>query len=161
MMAPRRSPALGHQRQGIAGASPRATIGARCGLRAHTTPAEACCARPMIDAADLRSLCLLSAVRPAGAAEPYSSPPLIGGGPRSSSGSLAKFTVIRRASSRVSRFGRRAVRRSDMSEIGGKRKCAACACNDVDNPKQDVVALSFTPSQAILPWQETQEREIG
>ena len=24
-----------------------------------------------------------------------------------------------------------------------------------------MVALSFTPSQAILPWQETQEREIG
>jgi hypothetical protein len=72
----------------------------------------------MIDAADLRSLCLLSAVRPAGAAEPYSSPPLIGGDPRSSSGSLAKFTVIRRASSRVSRFARRATRRSDMSGIG-------------------------------------------
>jgi hypothetical protein len=34
----------------------------------------------MINAADLRSLCLLSAVRPAGATEPYSSPPLIGGG---------------------------------------------------------------------------------
>jgi hypothetical protein len=45
---------------------------------------------------------------------------LIGGGPRSSSGSLAKFTVIRRASSRVSRFGRRAVRRSDMSGIGAE-----------------------------------------
>jgi hypothetical protein len=51
--------------------------------------AEERCARP-ITAADLRSLCLLSAVRPAGAAEPYSSPPLVGGGPRSSSGSLAK-----------------------------------------------------------------------
>jgi len=38
---------------------------------------------------------------------------------RCSSGSLAKFTVIRRASSRVSRFGRGAVRRSDMSGIGG------------------------------------------
>ena len=37
---------------------------------------------------------------------------------RSSSGSLAKFTAIRRASSCVSRFGRRAVRRSDMSGIG-------------------------------------------
>jgi len=72
----------------------------------------------MIDAADLRSLCLLSVVRPAGAAEPYSSPPLIGGGPRSSSGSLAKFAAMPRALSRVSRFGRRAVRRSDMSEIG-------------------------------------------
>ena len=58
----------------------------------------------MIDAADLRSLCLLS-VRPAGAAEPYSSPPLIGGGPRSSSGSLVKFAAIRRASSRVAIFG--------------------------------------------------------
>jgi hypothetical protein len=38
---------------------------------------------------------------------------------RSSSGSLAKFAVMRRASSRVSRFGRRAVRRSDTSGIGG------------------------------------------
>ena len=43
-----------------------------------------------------------------------------GGDRRSSSGSLAKFTAICRASSRVSRFGRRAVRRSDMSEIGGE-----------------------------------------
>src|ERR1700719_3442777 len=32
--------------------------------------------------------------------------------------SLAKFTAIRRASSRVSQFGRRAVRRSGMSGIG-------------------------------------------
>ena len=39
---------------------------------------------------------------------------------RNSPSSLAKFTAIRRASSRVSRFGRRAVRRSDMSEIGGE-----------------------------------------
>jgi hypothetical protein len=45
---------------------------------------------------------------------------LIGGGRRSSSGSLAKFDAERRASSRVSRFGRRAVRRSEMSEIGGE-----------------------------------------
>jgi hypothetical protein len=45
---------------------------------------------------------------------------LIGGDRRSSSGSLVKFTDIRRASSRVSRFGRRATRRSDMSEIGGE-----------------------------------------
>jgi hypothetical protein len=37
---------------------------------------------------------------------------------RSSSGSLAKFAAMRRASSRVSRFGRRAVQRSDMSGIG-------------------------------------------
>jgi hypothetical protein len=43
---------------------------------------------------------------------------LIGGDRRSSSGNLAKFTAMRRASSRVSRFGRRAVRRSDMSGIG-------------------------------------------
>jgi hypothetical protein len=43
---------------------------------------------------------------------------LIGGDRRSSSGSLAKFTVIRRALSRVSRFGRRAVRRSDTSGMG-------------------------------------------
>jgi hypothetical protein len=33
---------------------------------------------------------------------------------------LAKFTVIRRASSRVSRFVRRAMRRSDTSGIGGE-----------------------------------------
>jgi hypothetical protein len=39
---------------------------------------------------------------------------------RSSSGSLAKFTANRCASSRVSRFGRRAMRRSDMSGIGGE-----------------------------------------
>ena len=39
---------------------------------------------------------------------------------RSSSCSLAKFTAICRASSCVSRFGRRAMRRSDMSEIGGE-----------------------------------------
>jgi hypothetical protein len=39
---------------------------------------------------------------------------------RSSSGNLAKFTANRRASSRVSRFGRRAVRRSDTSGIGGE-----------------------------------------
>jgi hypothetical protein len=38
----------------------------------------------------------------------------------SSSGSLVKFAAMRRASSRVSRFGRRAVRRSNMSEIGGE-----------------------------------------
>ena len=45
---------------------------------------------------------------------------LIGVAPRSISGSLAKFTAMRRASSRVRRFGRRAVRRSDTSEIGGE-----------------------------------------
>ena len=50
-----------------------------------------------------------------------------GGDRRSSSGSLAKFTGICRASSRVSRFGRRAVRRINMSGIGGERKCAGCA----------------------------------
>jgi hypothetical protein len=44
---------------------------------------------------------------------------LIGGDRRSNSGSLAKFTANRRASSGVSRFGRRSVRRSDMSGIGG------------------------------------------
>ena len=44
---------------------------------------------------------------------------LIGGDRRSSSSNLARFTAICRASSRVSRFGRRAVRRSDMSGIGG------------------------------------------
>jgi hypothetical protein len=41
--------------------------------------------------------------------------PLIGGGPRSSSDNLAKFTANRRASSCVSRFGRRAVQRSVSS----------------------------------------------
>ena len=79
-VTPMMAPLSDRQRWGInAGASlghHRATIGARCKLRAHTIPAEARCARPMIDAADLRSLCLLSAVRPAGAAEPYSSPRL-------------------------------------------------------------------------------------
>ena len=39
---------------------------------------------------------------------------------RNSSGSLAKFAVMRRASSRVSRFGRRAARRSNVSGIGGE-----------------------------------------
>jgi hypothetical protein len=39
---------------------------------------------------------------------------------RSSSGSLVKFAAMRRASSCVSRFARRAVRRSDMSGIGGE-----------------------------------------
>jgi hypothetical protein len=43
---------------------------------------------------------------------------LIGGDRRSSFGNLAKFAVNRRASSRVSRFGRRAMRRSDTSGIG-------------------------------------------
>ena len=35
-------------------------------------------------------------------------------------GNLTKFTAIRRASSHVSRFGRRAVRRSDTSGIRGE-----------------------------------------
>jgi hypothetical protein len=43
---------------------------------------------------------------------------LIGGDRRSSSGNSAKFTAICRASSRVSRLGRRAMRRSDMCGIG-------------------------------------------
>jgi hypothetical protein len=48
--------------------------------------------------------------------------PRLDGRPRGnrSSGSLAKFTGSRSASSRVSRFGRRAVRRSDTSGIGGE-----------------------------------------
>jgi hypothetical protein len=56
---------------------------------------------------------------------------LVGGDRRSSSGSLAKSTraTMRRAWSRVGRFGRRAIRRSNMSGIGEKRKCAACALN--------------------------------
>ena len=45
---------------------------------------------------------------------------LIGGYRRRSSGNLVKFAAIRRASSRVSRFRRRATRRCDMSEIGGE-----------------------------------------
>jgi hypothetical protein len=45
---------------------------------------------------------------------------LIGGDRRSSSGSSAKFAVMRRASSCVSRFGRRAMQRSDTSGIGGE-----------------------------------------
>jgi hypothetical protein len=40
---------------------------------------------------------------------------------------LANFAVIRRASSRVSRFGRRAVRRSDTSGIGGRSGSARFA----------------------------------
>jgi hypothetical protein len=52
---------------------------------------------------------------------------LSGAGPRSSSGSLAKFTAICRASSCVSRFGRRAVRRSDTSGIGGRSGSARLA----------------------------------
>ena len=43
-----------------------------------------------------------------------------GGDRRSSSGTSAKFAAMRRASSRVSRFGRRSARRSDMSGIGGE-----------------------------------------
>jgi hypothetical protein len=39
---------------------------------------------------------------------------------RSSSGSLVKFAAMRLASSCVSRFGRRAVRRINMSGIGGE-----------------------------------------
>jgi hypothetical protein len=48
----------------------------------------------------------------------------IGGGPCNDSGSLVKFAAMRRASSRVSRFGRRAMRRSDISRVGkeGRRK---------------------------------------
>jgi hypothetical protein len=49
----------------------------------------------------------------------------VGPAPRQSAGSLAKFTVIRRASSRVSRFGRRATRRSNMSGIGGEAEVRA------------------------------------
>jgi hypothetical protein len=39
---------------------------------------------------------------------------------RSNSGNLAKFTANRRASLRVNRFGRRAMRRCDTSGIGGE-----------------------------------------
>jgi hypothetical protein len=51
---------------------------------------------------------------------------------RSSSGSLAKFTANRRASSRVSRFGRRATRRSDMSGIGGEAEVTRTSRDVVD-----------------------------
>ena len=48
---------------------------------------------------------------------------------------------------RVSRFGRRAVRRSDMSGIGepagDKRKCAGCAQNDVDDAKPTIKRGSY------------------
>ena len=44
---------------------------------------------------------------------------------RSISG-LGEFTVIRRASSCVSRFGRGAVRRSNTSGLGEKRKRRGC-----------------------------------
>ena len=60
---------------------------------------------------------------------------LIGGGPRSSSGSLATFTVIsapRRASTDL------VAERCDAAicpKSGEKRKCAACAENDVDDPE--------------------------
>ena len=49
-------------------------------------------------------------------------------------GSLAKFTANRGASSRVSRFGRHAARRSDMSEIGGEAEVRDLRLNDVDDP---------------------------
>jgi len=58
---------------------------------------------------------------------------LIGGDQRSNTGSLVKFAAIRRASSRVSRFGRRAVRRSGMSEIGGEEEVRGLRLNDVDD----------------------------
>jgi hypothetical protein len=61
----------------------------------------------------------------------------------SSSGSLAKFTVIRRASSCVSRFGRRTVRRSGVSGIGEKRKRRGCTRNDVDGAKPAIKRGSY------------------
>src|SRR6202043_2623666 len=46
---------------------------------------------------------------------------LIRGWPaQNGSGTLVKFAAIRRASSRFRRFGRRAMRRSNMSGIGGE-----------------------------------------
>jgi len=82
---------------------------------------------------------------------------LIGGDRRSSSGSLAKFTVIRRASSRVSRYRRRAARRSDMSEIGGKRKCAACAglgTTVLLGPKVTVKAEAGQPNKEAMDQED-------
>jgi len=70
---------------------------------------------------------------------------LIGGDRRSSSGSLAKFTANRRTSSRVSRFGRRAVQRSDMSGIGGRSGSARLALeNDVDDLSETSAGCSMT-----------------
>ena len=48
---------------------------------------------------------------------------------------LGKFTVIRRTSSRVSRFGRRAMRRSEMSEIGGEAECTAALETTLMDPE--------------------------
>jgi hypothetical protein len=56
---------------------------------------------------------------------------------------LGEVRPMRRASSRVSRFGRRAVRRSDTSEIGGEAECAACARNDVDDAKPAIKRGSY------------------
>ena len=50
-----------------------------------------------------------------------------GGDRRSSSGSLVKFAANRRASSRVSRFGRERCDAAICPESGEKRKCVACA----------------------------------
>ena len=54
------------------------------------------------------------------------------------SGSLVKFAAMRRASSRVSRFGRRAVRRSDISGIGGQVEVVA------DDPSETLAGCSMT-----------------
>jgi hypothetical protein len=79
------------------------------GLRDCREPTEA--ARPLrCDALVLSML---------GFGHPFLPPTVNQKALRSSSGSLAKFTVIRRASC-VSRFGRRAVRRINMSGIGGE-----------------------------------------
>ena len=87
------------------------------GLRDSREPTEA--ARPLrCDAA--RSLML-------GFGHQFLPPTVNQKALRNSPSSLAKFTVTRCALSRVSRFRRRAMRRSDMFGIGEKRKCAACA----------------------------------
>ena len=125
-----RSPALGHQHRGITGAShARDNRRPRWAPGSHNPAGEACCARPMIDAADLGSLCLLSAVRrealrsriaclrvSAGtsAAVPAawrSSPPC--NAPRRASADL----VAERCDAAI------------RPELGEKRKCAACALN--------------------------------
>jgi len=48
---------------------------------------------------------------------------------------LAKFATNRRASTRVSRFSRRAMRRNDTSRIGGEAEMRGLRLNDVGDPK--------------------------
>jgi hypothetical protein len=54
---------------------------------------------------------------------------------RSSSGSLAKFTAIRRPSSRVNRLVAERCDAAICPKSGEKRKCGGCTRNDVDDAK--------------------------